>query len=63
MLCLKHPFLGNGGIKHPEADDLRFTDMFISSALDKLLDQLGIYATWLSSNAYLGMFKNNEAKA
>ena len=30
MLCLKHSFLGNGGIKHPDADDLRFTDMFIS---------------------------------
>ena len=30
MLCLKHSFLGNGGIKHPEADDLRFTDMFVS---------------------------------
>ena len=30
MLCLKHFFLGNGGIKHPEADDFRFTDMFIS---------------------------------
>ena len=27
--------------------------MYISSALDKLLGQLGTYATWLSSIAYL----------
>ena len=37
MLCLKHSFLGNGGIKHPEADDLRFTDMFVSFNLSMLV--------------------------
>ena len=34
-------------------DSFQANSLCIGSALDKLLGQLGIYATWLSSIAYL----------